>query len=258
MNALIHIKGAAPPRTHNARMSALSPIPVARPPFGIEDFLAHLPLFREIDRPALRQIARGSVAIDAPRGTVLFRRGDRCGGFHVVIFGQVKLAIYSPQGGEKVIELMGSGQSFGEAVMFLDRPYAVTAETLEDTKLVHVSRAAVDAELQRDPAFARRVIAGLSRRLHRLVADLEAATLHSATQRVIGYLLSQEATEGEGASLVTLHASKRVIASRLNLSQEHFSRILHSLASAGLVEVTGREIRILDAARLRDCGPPFS
>jgi CRP-like cAMP-binding protein len=241
---------------HNCLMTALSP--AARPPFGIEDFLAHIPLFREVDRPALRQIARGSAAVDAPCGTVLFRRGDRCGGFHVVIFGQVKLAIYSPQGGEKVIELMGAGQSFGEAVMFLDRPYAVTAQTLVDTKLVHVSRAAVEAELQRDPAFARRIIGGLSRRLHHLVADLEAATLQSATQRVIGYLLSQETTEGEGDPLVTLHASKRVIASRLNLSQEHFSRILHSLAATGLVEVTGRDVRILDVARMRACGPPFS
>ena len=235
-----------------------APSAAGRPPFGIEDFLAHLPLFREVDRPALRQVARGSAAIDAPRGTVLFRRGDRCGGFHVVIFGQVKLSIYSPDGGEKVVEVMGPGQSFGEAVMFLDRPYAVTAETLADTKLVHVSRAAVESELQRDPAFARRVIAGLSRRLHGLVADLEAATLQSATQRVIGYLLSQEAVEGGGAERVTLHASKRVIASRLNLSQEHFSRILHSLAAAGLITVNGRDVRILDAARLRACGPPFS
>jgi CRP-like cAMP-binding protein len=235
----------------------LIPAPT-RKPFGIDDFLAHLPLFREVDRPALKQIARGTAVVDAPRGTVLFRRGDRCSGFHVIIFGQVKLAIGSADGGEKVIELMGPGQSFGEAVMFLDKPYAVTAVTLADTKLVHVSREAVHAELQRDPAFARRIIAGLSRRLHGLVADLEAATLQSGTQRVIGYLLSQEALEGDGAAMVNLHANKRVIASRLNLSQEHFSRILHDLSAAGLIEVEGRGIRILDTARLRALALPPS
>lgn len=228
-----------------------------KPPFGIEDFLAHLPLFREIEKPELRQIARGTTAVDAPRGTVLFRRGDRVSGFYVVIFGQVKLAIYSPEGGEKVIELMGPGQSFGEPVMFLDRPHALTGETLEDTKLVHVSREAVESELQRDPAFARRVIAGLSQRLHQLVADVEDVTLHSATERVIGYLLSRETAAREGGSVVTLHANKRVIASRLNLSQEHFSRVLHGLAAAGLIEVRGRVIRILDTGRLRASAPPF-
>jgi CRP-like cAMP-binding protein len=230
----------------------------ARRPFGIDDFLAHLPIFRDIEKPALKQIARGTAVVDAPRGTVLFRRGDRCSGFHVIIFGQVKLAIYSPDGGEKVIEIMGPGQSFGEAVMFLDQPYAVAAETLADTKLVHVSRDAVHAELQRDPAFARRIIAGLSRRLHRLVGDLEAATLQSGTQRVIGYLMSQETSGSAGACVVNLHANKRVIASRLNLSQEHFSRILHDLSAARLIEVEGRGIRILDTARLRAAGPALS
>ena len=235
-----------------------APSLTARPPFGIEDFLAHLPLFREIERSALQQIARGTTAVDAPRGTVLFRRGDRVSGFYVVIFGQVKLAIYSPDGGEKVIELMGPGQSFAESVMFLNKPHALTGETLEDTKLVHVSREAVESELRRDPAFARRVIAGLSQRLHQLVADVENVTLHSAVERVIGYLLDRGTAARDGAPVVTLRANKRVIASRLNLSQEHFSRVLHGLFAAGLIEVRGRVIRILDMDRLRAAAPPSS
>lgn len=244
--------------TSDFRLQVSAPLSVAaKPPFGIEDFLAHLPLFREIEKSELRQIARGTTAVDAPRGTVLFRRGDRVSGFYVVIFGQVKLAIYSPEGGEKVIELMGPGQSFGESVMFLDEPHALTGETLEDTKLVHICRAAVEAELRRDPAFARRVIAGLSQRLHQLVADVEGVTLHSGAERVIGYLLNRDTAGREDAAVVTLRANKRVIASRLNLSQEHFSRVLHDLSAAGLIQVRGRVIRILDLDRLR-ASAPFS
>ena len=98
-----------------------------------------------------------------------------------------------------------------------------------------------------------RVLAGLSRRLHGLVADVEAISLQSGTQRVIGYLLRQDAgPAGGGASYtVTLPTSKAVVASRLNLTPEHFSRILHELASAGLVSVEGREVMIRDVARLR-------
>ncbi len=250
-------QSSGPAGRENENMSV--PRPAApKSAFGIEDLLAHLPLFREVDRSAMKQIARGTAAVDAPRGTVLFRRGDRCTGFHVVIFGQVKLASYSPGGNEKVIELMGAGQSFGEPVMFLDKPHALTAETLEDTKLMHVSREAVESELRRDPAFARRIIGGLSQRLHQLVADVESVALHSALQRVIGYLLSLEAAEAKGSTTVILHASKRVIASRLNLSQEHFSRVLHGLSTAGLIEVHGRGIRILDAERLRATASAFS
>jgi CRP-like cAMP-binding protein len=41
------------------------------------------------------------------------------------------------------------------------------------------------------------------------------------------------------------------VASRLNLTPQHFSRILHELSEAGLVSVDGRTIHITDVAKLR-------
>ena len=50
---------------------------------------------------------------------------------------------------------------------------------------------------------------------------------------------------------VELSAGKSVIASRLNMTPEHFSRILHDLSAAGLIAVEGRSVRVLDLERLR-------
>jgi CRP-like cAMP-binding protein len=232
--------------------SSTQPAIVPRHPPSTEDFLANVPLFRELPRADIQRIASKTVAIDAPRGTVLLRRGDPCRGFHVIVFGRVKLVLQSSRGGEKVVELMGPGQSFGEALMFIEEPYLVTAETIDDSKLLHVDREIVYAEIDRDPRFARRMLAGLSRRLHHLMSDVESYTLRSGTQRVIGYLLRDSAANGTPNSMtINLQATKGVIASRLNLTQEHFSRILHQLMEADLIEVNGREIRIPDIGRLR-------
>ncbi|MEK7875640.1 MAG: Crp/Fnr family transcriptional regulator [Pseudomonadota bacterium] len=223
-----------------------------RKPINVRDFLSNLPLFRELSAGEITHLAAGSVEIDAPRGTVLVQCGDACRGIHIVIFGQVKLALQAPGGGEKVVELIGPGMSFGEPVMFLDKPYMVSATTLADSLLLHVAREVVYAEIERDPGFARRIIAGLSRRLHHLIGDLEAVSLHSGTQRVIGYLLRDESAANTANSLsVTLPAKKGVIASRLNLTHEHFSRILHELIEAELIEVDGPRVTIPDVARLR-------
>jgi CRP-like cAMP-binding protein len=107
--------------------------------------------------------------------------------------------------------------------------------------------------LARDPQFARRMLAGMSRKLHSLVSDLESVTLKSGRERVIGYLLRQEGG-GDAADSpysVSLPVSKAIVASRLNLTPEHFSRILHELVAEGLIEVDGRDIRIVDPVRLR-------
>ena len=222
-------------------------------PIRIQEFLKNVPLFRELTDAELDRIAAGTAQVRAPAGTILFRRGEPCSGFHVIVYGQVKLAFGAADGAEKVVEILGPGASFGEAVMFLEKPYVVFAETLADSLLLAIGKAGVFAELERNPRFARKMLGGLALRLHGLVHDLEAYTLRSGTQRVIGYLLRDYSEEGEPRTPVevALGTSKGVLASRLNITREHFSRILHDLSGAGLIEVHGRIIRILDPERLR-------
>jgi len=222
------------------------------PRIRTSDFLSKLPMFQQLGPEELERIAAGTTEIRAPKGRTLFQRGDPCVGFHVVVYGQVKLGFISPQGAEKVVEIIHAGQSFGEALMFTDRPYVVFAQCLADSLLLHISKAAIDSEIARDPLLARRMIAGLSVRLHGLIQDVEAYSLRSGMQRVIGYLLRDLDDRGPDAPMrVVLDTQKGIIASRLNLTPEHFSRVLGELAHEGLISVNGAEIEILDAPRMR-------
>jgi CRP-like cAMP-binding protein len=214
----------------------------------VTNFLVRLPLFNELEPTELARIAEQTTELHVPRGETIFRQGDPSMGFFCVIYGRVKLAFNSEQGDEKVVEIVGPGSSFGEALMFMDKPYIVSAQALMDTMLLHVSKPAVLDELERTPSFARKMLAGLSRRLHGLVSDVEAYSLNSGTQRVIGYLLREDHADGDE---VQLHVSKAVVASRLNLTPEHFSRILHDLTEQQLIEVHGRSITILTVENLR-------
>jgi CRP-like cAMP-binding protein len=219
-----------------------------------EAFLASLPLFKELAPAELAPIAAGTTVLEVPRGEIIFNRGDPCEGFHVVIYGQIKLAFVSTEGNEKVVEIVAPGHSFGEALMFMQKPYILMAQALADSLLLRVSSNVVFDEIERDPKFARKMLAGLSRRLHGLISDVEAYSLQSGTERVIGYLLRQDAqTISESDPyVVKLPTSKAIVASRLNVTPEHFSRILHDLVEAGLIKVDGRDVTIFEAAKLRD------
>ena len=223
-----------------------------KPNIQISEFLRSLPLFSALDEAALERLAAGMTAIDARKGTVLLRRGDPCVGFHVIVFGHIKVSLQTSKGAEKVVDLLGRGQSFGESAMFLDRPYRVMAEAIADSKILHLPRATVASEIVRNAMFAHSVIVNLSERLNHLIGHIEGYTLHSGTQRVIGFLLSQLPERTQVAtSTITFPAQKGVIASQLNLTQEHFSRILHDLTAHGMIEVRGRAVHILDVAELR-------
>ena len=213
------------------------------------DFLKRLPLFTDFGPDELNPIAAATTEQHIARGTAVFQRGDPCNGFHTVIFGQVKLGFVSAQGNEKIVEVVGPGHSFGEALMFMERPYILNAHALSDTLLLHISRNVIFGELERNPLLARRMLAGMSRRLHGLISDVESYSLRSGSQRIVGYLLKDEPS-GDGAQVV-LGMSKKMLASRLNLTPEYFSRVLHELVDKGMIAVRGREITILDIGRLR-------
>jgi CRP/FNR family transcriptional regulator, dissimilatory nitrate respiration regulator len=224
-------------------------------PFDVPRYLSVLPLFNDLTPVELKKVAEGCVLRRLSRGDMVFRMGEPCNEFHVVVTGQVKLFVLSPAGQEKVLELIGPGQSFGEAIMFTDRPYILGAQSLADTLLLTVSKQAVLAEIERDHRFALRMLAGLSRRMHGLIHDVEAYSLHSGLQRVIGFLLRDQALEDcdpAEVRTVSLPVSKATIASRLSLTPEYFSRVLHELETNGLIEIDRRDIRILSAQRLSE------
>ena len=228
---------------------------VTRRDVDIPGLLGRLPLFSALTPTQIAPLAAASRERRLSKGELLFQKGDPAGGFYIVVFGQIKLAVASTQGSEKVVEIINPRQSFGEAVMFMDRPFPVFAEALADTLLIHIGKDAVFGLIADDPSFARRMLAGLSMRLHSLIADVETYSLRSSAQRVIGYLLQQDPDHDQGRFEVTLPASKQVIASRLNLTPETLSRIFHDLITAGLIEVHGRQVTVLDLTRLRQFEP---
>ena len=223
---------------------------MTRQKIHIDRMLASLPLFQQLGEAEIANLVQGTREIRSPKGQMLFQKGDSAEGFYVVVYGQIKLAFPSLQGSEKVVDIVGPGQSFGEAVMFMEKPYPVFAQALTDALSLHIAKQVIFAAIERDSAFARKMLAGLSMRLHGLIQDVEAYLLRSGTQRLIGFLVQQAGmTDGRSAEF-ELPASKNIIASRLNLTPETLSRILHSLSEAGLIIVRGRQITIPDVERL--------
>jgi CRP-like cAMP-binding protein len=225
--------------------------------FDMQRYLSIMPLFSDLSAEERTRLAGGCNLKRFTRGEMVFRTGDICDAFYVVILGQVKLFVSAPYGQEKVIEIVGPGRSFAEAMMFLEVPYILNVQSLTDSLLMCVCKKTVFSEIEKDPRFALRMLAGISRRLHGLVQDVEAYALHSGMQRLIGYLLRDvEDTSATQTAAVTvsLPVSKATIASRLSLTPEYFSRVLHELEAEGLIAIDKRDVRILDVQRLASYG----
>lgn len=219
---------------------------------SIQALLRGTELFKGFGARAIRRIALQTVFQDSRRGAHVLRRGQLSVGLYIVLRGHVKLSLVAANRREKVVAVVGPGQTFAEEALFFGDTAILDAQCVEHSKLLLVARGSVFAECNMNPLFLRNLLHHLIGRLRDLLLDVEACSFFSGTARVIAYLLRTlpAASEQEPRRLV-LETKKKVIALQVNVTPEHLSRIFHELVAAHVIEMHGREIVIPDLEKLR-------
>lgn len=217
-----------------------------------KQFLNDLPLFSQLSATELDYLASQARIKRINTGDVIIQVNDKTRGLYIVISGMVTLTLISEEGESRVVEIIYPGQSFAEALLFLDKPSPVRAEMINGGELMFVPGRDLVKLAGKSSDFTRSMLAGLSLRLHTLIMDIQSCSLSRAHQRVIGYLLGevQEANVSSN-TVIRLPVSKKLVASMLDLSAETFSRVLHDLSVQGLVKVDGRKVEISNMQGLK-------
>lgn len=205
-------------------------------------------LFSALNDNQLDQVLASAQRYELQPDESLFEQGRPADRFFLLRRGLMKLSRLSPAGDEKVIELVQAGQTFAEALMFTAKamPYPVTARAIEPCDVLGFDSRTFLALLTASPDTCLALLAGMSRRMHALVEEIDGLALQSATARLADFLLSS-AEDGK----VALRTPKNVLASRLSIQPETLSRIFARLAGEGVLEVQGAHILLHRPEELR-------
>ncbi|MDX1655438.1 MAG: Crp/Fnr family transcriptional regulator [Candidatus Competibacteraceae bacterium] len=209
-------------------------------------------MFAPLDKSHREAVARNLRVVRLQAGERLFERGQKAERFFQVVTGQIKLYRVSAEGNEKIVEIAGPGKLFAEAVMFLENHvYPVNAMALSEAELWAFDSRVFLEQLRGSTALCLRLLADLSARLHTTLNEIDQLTLQNATFRVVSFLLQLLPPGAGNSAQLELPAAKNIIASRVSIKPETFSRILHNLHREGVLDNDGRIIRIHDVAALR-------
>lgn len=215
---------------------------------NLKRILANTSLFRMLDDQQLDEITSATQPIRASTNTSVVSQGDAPKGVYLVVYGQVKIGFDRKDGSEKTLCILGQNKCFGLGEMLLDRTHLAFVKTTTDSMLLHTSREKILDVAKTNFNFAQELMICVGRQLYTLTRDIESYSLQTAKQRLAGYLLRQ--SQYQGADCIELVASKTLIASRLSLTPETLSRLLHDFSSDGMISVTGRRIKILDYEKM--------
>jgi len=216
------------------------------------DVLRQNILFSALTKEQFSLISASSKSIQLKEGELLFEQKQAAKYFYLLETGDIKLYRLSADGAEKVIELIRAGQTFAEAVMFMHGSvYPVNAQALTDSRLIQVEMEMFRNLLEHSPQTNLKILGHMSRRLHGLVQEIDQLTLQNAKMRVVQFLLQALPTDATSPCQLKWDTPKTVLASRLSVRPETFSRILKQLTQEHLIKVDGKSIEITDIDRLK-------
>jgi len=209
-------------------------------------------LFGGLSAESLRLLLADTSCTTMRQGKLIFSQGDEVTHFYLVLSGWIKLFRLQPDGTETVLEIFGPGESFAEAALQMPDGYPLNAEMISAGELLEFSASAFLEKLRHQPDIGISMLAALSSKMKSFVRRIERSQKQTAAQKVAEFLLrfGPPPLDLSEATAIALPYDKQLIAARLGIKPETFSRCLIKLRDHG-VTVRGSVAHIDDLNGLR-------
>lgn len=192
----------------------------------------------------IARLVEQSRVIKAPKGQVFFIHQESADNFYLVQKGWVKLFRETLDGAQAVVDIVPSGHLFGETSIFEDDVYPYSAEAAEPSEVIVLPLAVLKQEIEENPKLALSMLSAMARYRKQQDQELEHRTLQNASQRIGCFLLRLADQDQDGPLTIHLPYDKTLVASRLGMQPETFSRALSKLKTATGIKVNGASVQM--------------
>lgn len=219
------------------------------------NFLERASLFRDLDEATRARLAERAIERSYKKGQLIFYQGDPAEALFVVIEGRVKVVVTSEEGDEMLLVTLEPGDTFGELALIDGEPRSASAETLEATKVLMLTRTTFLDTMHQSPALTEALLRSLGavlRRLTEQTADLVFLDLHGRVAKLLISLAEKASSNGDEVEL-DLNLTQTDLASMVGGSRQSVNQILRSFERRGYLEMHGRKLilKAPDALRRR-------
>jgi len=206
-------------------------------------------VFSGVSDASLQSLAAVTVLQEYEAGESLFYQEQKASGFYVLVKGALTVYRAGLDGRQQILHVFDEpGDVCGEVPVFEGSTYPAAADAVEASRVLYLSRTDFLAVTRQHPEILLEMLAVLSKRLRRFVGLIDDLSLKDVSTRLAAFLLGL--ADASGRDTFALGMTKGSLAARLGTIPETLSRTLRKLQQAGVAEVDGRTIRILDHTRL--------
>jgi CRP/FNR family transcriptional regulator len=210
-------------------------------------------IFSGLETPEINDLAELCRERRVETDEFVFWDGDAPDSFYLLAEGKLKVIKHSSLGKEFIIAFFGPGEMFGEVAVLENRPYPASAQAVEDSLVLVISRQDFLLFLSKRPEVALKIIGVLGGRLREAQSRLSDLAGERVAQRLARTLLMLSAKLGS-----SLPFTRQEIADMSGTTTETAIRFLSSLNRRKITRSVRGTIVILDEQKLHllSEGPP--
>ena len=211
------------------------------------DWLRRIPLFAGVSEADLESIESLLIERRFPKNKTIVEEGLSGDYMYILREGEVKVTKLSSDGREKILELLESGDFFGEMSLLDSAPRSASVKTLSEARVLALSRADFLSLLRRSPDLAMSVVQELTRRLRQIDEQASSLSFQRVKERTQGLLqrLARDESDRPGRQM-TPPLTHQQMADMIGTSRETVTRVVKGLKEEGWLEQEGKRYLVRD------------
>ncbi|MGH2355659.1 MAG: Crp/Fnr family transcriptional regulator [Chloroflexota bacterium] len=220
----------------------------------VAEALRRVPLFASLNAEQIAGLTRVARRRRYDRDEVVFYQGDPGDTFYVILSGQVKVSVSSPEGQEAILVMLDAGESFGEFALLDDQPRSATIEVTQPTEVLVLRKDDFHRLMRQTPDIAFELLRVLTKRLRDTDQLVQDAAFLDVAERLAKKLLALMEAHGRKAPRgieLDLHLTQQDLASMIGATRESVNKQLGAFRDRGIVAVDRQRITILRPEALR-------
>jgi CRP/FNR family transcriptional regulator, nitrogen oxide reductase regulator len=216
-------------------------------------FLGNAPLFGQLPRTILEEVAAHFRVKRVPRGDFVFLEGSPATSLNVLAEGRVKVIRETDDGQEVILRLIEAGEIFGGAGGWGEPAYPASARAQEDAVVLQLPAESFSELIAHQPAFALAVVHELGQRLRNAEARIRELQTERVERRIARVLLRLANKTGvktaQGIELGT-RLTRQDLAELVGTTLSTASRTLSAWDQQGIVAAGREHVTILQPHQL--------
>jgi len=219
----------------------------------LQKCLKDLTVFSRLGGKELELICERAYEKFFQKGEIIFFENDNIKRLYLLINGKVKLSMLSPEGKEKVLTILQEGDIFGEISLFDQDPHPMTAEVIEDSRLLVLPWEHLEQIIMQRPSLAIKIIEALAKKTRLLTSQVRELVFQDARGRLASLLCRFSRDFGvkiNGGRMIDIVLTHQEIANLLGSSRVTVTKLLNEFIDEEVLKLYKRKIVIVDEKSL--------